>query len=82
MLFPRLDIDKELEELAAIKAAQEPAGGKEADHPLELKPEITYEDFDKLDLRVGTIVEAERHPKARQAPGVQGKDWEARPGRS
>ena len=29
VLFPRLDIDKELEELAAIKAAQEPAGGKE-----------------------------------------------------
>ena len=64
VLFPRLDIDKELEELAAIKAAQELAGGKEENHPLELKPEITYEDFDKLDLRVGTIVEAEKHPKA------------------
>ena len=38
VLFPRLDIDKELEELAAIKAAQEPAGGKEENHPLELKP--------------------------------------------
>ena len=32
--------------------------------PLELKPEIVYDDFDKIDLRVGTILEAEKHPKA------------------
>ncbi len=65
VLFPRLDIEKELEELAAIKASSEPAAGnKDEDKSLELKPEITYEDFDKLDLRVGTIVEAQKHPKA------------------
>ena len=32
--------------------------------PLQLKPEITYDDFDKIDFRVGTIVKAEKHPKA------------------
>lgn len=30
----------------------------------ELKPHITYEDFDKLDLRVGKVIEAEKVPKA------------------
>jgi methionyl-tRNA synthetase len=30
----------------------------------ELKAEITYEDFARLDIRTGTIIEAERMPKA------------------
>ncbi len=58
-IFPRLDIEKELEELEAMK------GTKEDDNiPLELKDEIQFEDFDKIDLRVGTILSAEKHPKA------------------
>ena len=32
----------------------------------ERKPEITYADFDKIDIRVGTIVEAEPYPEARK----------------
>jgi methionyl-tRNA synthetase len=31
---------------------------------MSLKPEITYDDFVKIDLRVATIVEAEPHPNA------------------
>lgn len=57
-IFPRLDIEKELAELEAMN------GPKEENIPLELKDEIVYDDFDKLDLRVGTIIEAEKHPKA------------------
>jgi DNA topoisomerase-1 len=30
----------------------------------ELKPDINYEDFEKLDLRVGKVLEAEKVPKA------------------
>ena len=67
-IFPRLDIDKELEELAEIgkKAAGGAASGDAAEEsvPLELKPEIEYDDFAKIDFRVGLIEKAEKHPKA------------------
>ena len=56
-IFPRLDIEKELDALSK-------AGEEAANIPLELKPEIDYEDFDKVDFRVGLILEAAKHPKA------------------
>ena len=58
-IFPRLDIEKELAELEAMQGSNEPQNV-----PLELKPEIEYADFDKIDFRVGTILSAEKHPKA------------------
>ena len=73
VLFPRLDIEKELEELAAIKAESDGAKSGEtdkdepednSDEQVSGKPEIEYDDFDKIDLRVGVITEAEKHPKA------------------
>jgi methionyl-tRNA synthetase len=59
-IFPRLDIAKELEELEAMQ------GGKKEEEniPLELKDPIEYDTFDAIDFRVGTILEAEKHPKA------------------
>ena len=39
-------------------------GGEPESIPLELKDPIEYDDFVKLDLRVGTILKAEKHPKA------------------
>ena len=59
-IFPRMDIEKELEALEAMK------GGKKEEEniPLELKDTIQFDDFDKIDLRVGTILKAEKHPKA------------------
>ena len=64
VLFPRLDVEKELKELDELKKKQMEAAGIVENKPLELKPEIEFDDFDKLDLRVGTIVKAEKHPKA------------------
>lgn len=56
-IFPRLDMEKELAELEALSKG-------ETNIPLELKDEIEYDVFDKLDLRVGTVLECEKHPKA------------------
>ena len=61
-IFPRLDIEKELVALEEMQnAGKEPA---EENIPLELKPAIEFDDFDKIDLRVGLIEKAEKHPKA------------------
>ena len=58
-LFPRIDIAKELEELEAAKKA-----AAEAAKPVRTKEFIEFEDFEKIDLKTGTIVKAEKHPKA------------------
>ena len=56
------EIQKQLDRLEAIKTAnsQKP----EAKNINEVKADISYEDFDKLDLRVGKILEAEKVAKA------------------
>lgn len=59
-IFPRLDIEKELEALEALKDA--PAEPEVP--PTEFKPEITIDDFDKIDLKVGEILDCKKHPKA------------------
>ncbi len=61
VLFPRLDVAKELEELAALKAA---ASGEPKIEYEPFKENTEFETFEKLDLRVGVIKEAEKHPKA------------------
>jgi methionyl-tRNA synthetase len=66
-IFPRLDIEKELAELAAMTGSGTEETKEEIEEenkPLELKPEIEYDDFAKIDFRVGIILEAEKHPKA------------------
>ncbi|AOT70275.1 methionine--tRNA ligase [Geosporobacter ferrireducens] len=73
-LFPRIDVAKELEFLNSLteqkqEAAPKPEEKKKeekkgAEEPLEEKPEITIDDFAKLDLRVGEVLECKKHPKA------------------
>lgn len=68
-LFPRLDIDKEVEELENINARYlEKINGateeKEEEIVIEPKEQITIDDFDKVELRVAKVLEAEKHPKA------------------
>lgn len=54
VLFQRIDAKTKLEELAK----------KNAPKKLEVKPEITIDDFAKVDVRVGEILACEKHPKA------------------
>jgi methionyl-tRNA synthetase len=57
------EIQKQLTRLEEIKKANDEQPLKT--HTLaELKPDINYEDFEKLDLRVGKVLEAEKVPKA------------------
>ncbi|MCQ2547577.1 MAG: methionine--tRNA ligase [Clostridia bacterium] len=56
-IFPRLDIEKELEELAEL------AGGPK-EEPMVYKDDIEFDDFDKVDLRVAKVLECEKHPNA------------------
>ena len=62
VIFPRIDIKKELDELeAAMKAAQASSIANQEKAEEENKaPEITIDDFDKIELKVGTVVASER----------------------
>jgi methionyl-tRNA synthetase len=67
-LFPRIEVNEKGETVvAASKKAQnqQPAAAPKApaQAPAEGKPEITIDDFAKLDLRVATVLTAERVPK-------------------
>ena len=66
-LFDRLDVEEELVKLHDKNNAliQERLADKKEEEPAEeAKPEIAYEDFTKLDLVVGKIIEANDHPNA------------------
>ena len=74
ILFARLDrkeVAKKEEELAAAMAAAEKAEqGGDADDTegidIEAKPEITYDDFAKLQFQVGEIIACEAVPKSKK----------------
>lgn len=66
-MFPRIDKEKELAELEeAMKITQAAAAPKEAVQveAKPAKPEITIDDFDKVELKIGEVIECERVPKA------------------
>jgi methionyl-tRNA synthetase len=56
-------IEQQLQKLAQSKAVNEKASAS-VQTLGELKADITYDDFDKLDLRVGKVLAAEKVPKA------------------
>ncbi|MBC3758370.1 methionine--tRNA ligase [Hyunsoonleella sp. SJ7] len=65
LLFSKIEdatIQKQLDKLEASKKANE-ASNKKVEPQ---KDTITFEDFTKLDIRVGTILEAEKMPKTKK----------------
>ena len=63
-LFPRIDVQKELEELAKAQAAAQPKAEPKAETapegaPLEHLPEITIDDFAKCELRAAKVLSCE-----------------------
>ena len=61
MLFKRLDVN---EIMAQVEEKEKKLEAKVEEAKVEAKPEISIEDFEKIDLCVGKILEAKKHPKA------------------
>ncbi len=57
----------------------QPTAATEQDAAPETKPEITFEDFARLDLRVAKIVHAEPHPNADRLLKLQLDDGSGTP---
>lgn len=57
-IFPRIDVAKELAALATLTAKPEEAPTTE-EKIVELKQEITYEEFSKIDFKTAVVLEAE-----------------------
>lgn len=68
ILFPRLDIEKETEELNAIILKNAPAPAEDADKAnlVPLSDTIKIDDFGKVDLRVAEVKACEKVPKAKK----------------
>ena len=64
VLFPKIDAEKEIDELNAIISANKPAE-KESECEVEpLAEEITIDDFAKVELRVAKVISCEKVPKS------------------
>lgn len=78
ILFARMDIKEVMEKVEAMHGAeaadQKQAGGQDGSSDnaedsgidLEAKPEITYDDFAKLQFQVGEIIKCEAVPKSKK----------------
>ena len=66
VIFPRLDIEAEIERFNEENTALlESRIMKEKNEEKEdIKEEVTIDDFDKLDIRVAEVLDVEDHPKA------------------
>ncbi len=62
VLFPRIDIDKEIEELNKVLEAQKPM----TIPAFDLSPEIGIEDFAKVELRVAQVKSCEKVKKSKK----------------
>ena len=71
ILFARLDVKEVVEKAEALYASRAQGDIKEEEDTepvidIEVKPEISYEDFDKLQFRVGRIIACEEVPKSKK----------------
>ncbi len=71
ILFARMDINEVMEKVEAMRAAEAPKEEKkeepeEAVIDIEAKPEITYDDFAKLQFQVGEIIACEAVKKSKK----------------
>ena len=80
-LFPRIDVEKEIEELNALiqKQVDEATAANSEKPQIEQLPEIQFDDFTKVELRVAKILECEPVKKAKKLLKLQVDDGTAEP---
>ena len=66
ILFPRIDAEKEIEELNAILSANAPAPAEPAYMPDPVADQIVFDDFTKVDLRVAKVLSCEKVKKSKK----------------
>ena len=72
ILFARLDVKEVMAEVEKIQEAQRAAAAPEEEKPeeeaiyLEVKPEVTFEDFEKMQFAVGEIIACEAVKKSKK----------------
>ena len=66
MLFPRIDVEKEIEELNSIIRNHQPKKEEPEYTPVELAEQIAIDDFAKVDLRVAKVLSAEKVKKSKK----------------
>ena len=67
IIFPRIDVDKEIDELNKIIGDNAPkADDNDGFTPPELSDEITSDDFAKIDIRVAQVKECEKVKKSKK----------------
>ena len=68
ILFARLDLKEVMEKVAELHPpkAEEPAEEKEDVIDMEAKPEITFDNFEKLQFQVGKIISCEEVKKSKK----------------
>lgn len=74
VLFPRIDVEKEIDELNALIAANAPktdAADEDKANLLPISETIGIDDFCKVDLRVAEVKECEKVPKAKKLLKLQ-----------
>lgn len=80
-LFPRIDFDKEIEELNALitKQAEEAQKAQQGKKEIEGFAEIAFDDFAKVELRVAKITECEPIKKAKKLLKIMVDDGSDKP---
>ena len=66
ILFARLDLDEVLEKVAALQPAPEPEDDNPGIDLEEKKPEITIDEFDKIQLQIGQVIACEEVKKSKK----------------
>ena len=71
ILFARLDVKEVVEKAEALYASRNQDAAKEEEDAepvidMDAKPEITFDDFEKLQFRVGKIITCEEVPKSKK----------------